>query len=153
MINRYESFSLTIAGLHRCVQKIETEEMEKMGLKGSYAQYLAALVRYSDGLTLSQLSELCFKDKAAVSRAITEMEKKQLVVRENNSDNSYRAKLTLTQKGVEASEYVRKRAQSAVELGGQGLSEEDRKVFYKSLELIFSNLRKINLQGLPEHKA
>ncbi|MBQ4105772.1 MAG: MarR family transcriptional regulator [Clostridia bacterium] len=153
MEDRYEVFSLTVAGVHRCIQKIETEEMEKYGLKGSYAQYLAAIRRNGNGMTLSQLSEFCMKDKAAVSRAIAEMEAKGLVCRVGEKENAYRAKLTLTERGEAVADFVSKRATAAVKLAGKGLTDEDRKIFYSVLDLISSNLREISKNGLPEEQA
>ena len=50
--------------------------MEKYGLRGSYAQYLVAMIHYPDGITSSKLSEICDRDKAAISRIVSEMEKK-----------------------------------------------------------------------------
>lgn len=149
MENRYEHFSSSVSGIYRCVQKIEADEMIKRGLRGSYAQYLAALGG-SGGMTLSQLSELCIKDKAAVSRAISEMEEKGLVVRKSDSDNMYRAAIVLTAEGRSVAEYVEEKAKIAVELAGRGLSDEDRKLFYAALDLISSNLVEICKNGLPE---
>ncbi len=148
MVNRYEHFSSSISGINRCIQKIETDEMEKHGLKGSHAQYLAALRRFEQGLTVSQLSELCMKDKAAVSRAVSEMEKNGLILRETAGDNFYRAAIVLTEKGKEIAAYVAKRAVSAVE--HVGLDEQEIEKFYSALDLIASNLREVCKDGLPE---
>lgn len=150
MVHRYERFSSAVAGISRCIQKIESEEMERYGLKGSYAQYLAALRRCEGGLTVSQLSELCVKDKAAVSRAVSEMEQKDLILREATGDNLYRAAIVLTDKGTEIAEYVARRATAAVDLASKGLSEDDRRVLYYALDLISTNLKDICKKGLPE---
>ena len=150
MVNRYERFSSSMSGLNRCIQKIEGSVMEKLGLRGSYAQYLAILRRYEQGLTVSHLSDICMKDKAAVSRAVSEMESKGLVYREAEGDNLYRAAIQLTDKGQEIAEYVAERATAAVEIAGRGLSQVEREIFYKALDLISSNLRDICKKGLPE---
>ena len=76
MLSRFEQFSAAIFCIHRDVQKIERDEMEAYGLKGAFAQYLLAIRRYPQGLTAARLSEVCGKDKAAVSRALAEMERK-----------------------------------------------------------------------------
>lgn len=148
MVHRYERFTAAVSGINRCVQKIEADEMEKHGLRGSHAQYLAALRRNEQGLTISQLSEMCMKDKAAVSRAVAEMEEKALVIRETVGDNLYRAAVILTDKGKEIAEYVARRATSAVEHAGLG--EQEIEKFYSALDLIASNLKEICKKGLPE---
>ena len=146
MLNRYEKFSTYIAGAYRYVQKLEREEMEKYGLKGSYAQYLHAMRRSPEGGTSSQLCDICDKDKAAVSRAVAEMEEKGLIFRDGK--NPYRALLKLTETGKNAADFVCERAEIAVREAGKGLSDEARAIFYTSLEIIASNLQKICKEGI-----
>jgi len=123
--------------------------MIKYGLNGSYAFYLAAMQRYSEGITAAQLCEICDKDKAAVSRAVAEMERRGLIMREASGENLYRALLKLTEEGKRAADFICRRATLAVETAGKGLSEADRKTFYEALELIAGNLQIISKNGLP----
>ena len=95
MIKRFEQFSSAFSSIYRYIQRIEREEMEKHGLKGAFAQYLMALHRHPDGMTASQLCEECDMNKAAVSRAIAEMEECGLVCRKSEGYSSYRAPLLL----------------------------------------------------------
>ncbi len=150
MIKRYEVFSAAVSVVSTCIQKIEAEEMKKYSLNGSCAQYLAVMLGNEDGITVSKLSEVCFKDKAAVSRAVAELEKKGFVYRVAVGTNLYRAAIKLTEKGKQVAEYVGKRAATAVELAGDGFSEEERVVFYSVLDRIAYNLRNICKDGLPE---
>lgn len=150
MLNRFEQFTTAISALYRDVQKIERDEMEKQGLRGAFAQYLLAISRYPEGITAATLCEVCDKDKAAVSRIISELENKGLLEKENDGISQYRAKLRLTPAGQQAAAFVRERASIAVELAGSGLSDEDRKVFYSALERISTNLQQICIDGIPE---
>lgn len=149
MLSRYEQFSALISGLYRSIQKIEREEMEKYGFKGAYAQYLAAMRRHPEGVTSAQLSEICDRDKAAVSRAVTEMEEKGLLLRTGQKDNLYRAQLTLTEAGRQAAEFVARRGQEAVDAADLGVSEEDRRILYATLSTIAENLQSIHQNGFP----
>ena len=149
MLNRFEQFTSAICALCRDVQKIERDEMEKQGLRGAFAQYLLAISRYPEGITASALCEVCDKDKAAVSRIIGEMESKGLLQKINDGTSQYRARISLTPAGEKAAAFVRERASAAVELAGSGLSDEDRKAFYKTLELISENLQEICKKGIP----
>ena len=106
--------------------------------------------RYNDGVTATQLCELCSKDKSDVSRSIAAMEEKGLVLRETVNGNAYRAKLKLTPMGKKAAEQVGKRAQTAAELGGDGISDQQRSELYEMLERIAKNLRNISEEGLPQ---
>lgn len=149
MLNRFEQFTTLISAIYQDIQKIERDEMEKHGLKGAYAQYLLALKNNPQGLTASELSEICDKDKAAVSRAVSELENKGLLVRNAQNPSAYRAPLTLTEAGVQAAQFVSHRAATAVEWAGKGLSDDDRKVFYAALERIAANLDAISKKGIP----
>lgn len=147
MLERFEQFTFAISSVYRNVQKLERDEMEKQGLKGAFAQYLLAISRHPEGITAASLCEVCDKDKAAVSRILTQMEAKGLVERE--SDSQYRAKLRLTPAGEEAAAFVRQRASAAVELAGKSLSDEERKVFYAALEQLCASLQQICQTGIP----
>ena len=41
-------------------------------------------------------------------------------------------------------------AEKAVEIGGKGLSDEQREVFYHALEVISSILKEVSREGLPK---
>ena len=153
MLQRFEEFSFSISEIYHCIQKIEREEMDKYGLKGPHAQYLVAMTRCPQGVTAAQLSELCDKDKAAVSRALSELEKRGLVIRELANDTAYRALLKLTETGSAAAHFVCEKAIQAVEMAGKGLSDQERLIFYSVLRRIATNLQAIAKDGLPELHA
>lgn len=148
MRSRYEQFAATIFGIHRDIQKIERDEMESYGLKGAFAQYLLAMSHYPAGVTAAQLCEICDKNKAAVSRTLAEMKQSGLILQEN-SPSGYRANLQLSEAGKKAAAFVFHRASTAVELAGQGLTGDDRTVFYSALEGIAAHLQAISREGLP----
>lgn len=150
MIERFEKFSFDIAQIYHYWHKITSDEMAKYGLKGSNAVYLTILYQNEEGLTSTQLAELCSRDKADVSRTMNTMEKKGFVRKENTNNNLYRARMVLTEEGRKAAESINDRVGIAVELGGKGLSDEQRKNFYYALDLIAANLQKIVEDGLPD---
>lgn len=148
MVGRFEVFTLGLSELMSSWNKIAADEMKPFGLKGTYVIYLIALYKHPEGLTSANLSEMCNRDKAEVSRAIKALESKGLIVRENTTVNGYRAKITLTEQGRESTTAIRERIKLAVEKGGAGLSEEERNNFYSALETISANLKKISKEGL-----
>ena len=151
MITRFQRFSSAISAINKCILKIESDEMAKYGLRGSCALYLISMHDCEDGITAAKLSEKCGKDKAAVSRALAELIEKGLVLRASSfNDSSYRALLLLTDEGKRAAANVCERARIAAELGGKGLSEEERKIFYGALDLIGDNLQTLSAKGLPQ---
>lgn len=148
MVDRFERFTYAIIEINRYWHKIAADEMSKYGLKGPFAHYLITLYRYPDGVTSVQLGELCDKNKADVSRALAILEEKGLAVRESQNNSYYRAKIKLTAEGRAAAEQVQQIAERAVGIGGKGLTDEQRQIFYEALERITANLRQITLNGL-----
>ena len=122
--------------------------MVNYGLKGPHAQYLIAMNRFPDGITASQLSTVCERDKAAVSRAIAELEEAALIQRSNTIASGYRALVTLTARGKHAAEQLIRTAEAAVDQAGKGLTDENRAVFYEAFHQIAANLQHMSEAGL-----
>lgn len=148
MIGRFEIFSLGLTQLTAAWNKIANEELKPFGLKGRASVYMIALYKSEEGLTITNLCEICHRDKAEASRIISEMEKKGMVTREQGSANGYRAKIRLTEEGKKATYELRERIKMAVEKGGNGLSDEEREHFYYALQVIANNLQEITKEGL-----
>lgn len=148
MIGRFEIFSLGLTQLTAAWNKIANEELKPFGLKGRASVYMIALYKSEEGLTITNLCEICHRDKAEASRIISEMEKKGMVTREQGTANGYRAKIRLTEEGKKATYELRERIKMAVEKGGDGLSDEEREHFYYALQVIAKNLQDISREGL-----
>jgi len=150
MIERFEKFSIAISDISRYWHKISADEMSKYGLKGSHATYLTVMSRFPEGITATQLCDLCGKDKSDVSRMMSILERKGLVTKEGIHQNLYKGSFKLTEEGKTAADEVQKRAVLAVTLAGEDVSEEERAIFYKVLGSIAENLSKLSRDGLPE---
>lgn len=148
MIDRFEKFSLAIAEISRYWHKIAGEELAQYQLKSSHVPYLLTMYRYPEGLTAPKLAELCGRDKADVSRMMSILESKGLAAKEGTNPSRYRGRLYLTPEGQALAREVSDRAERAVEMAGKGLTEENRAIFYESLETITNNLRRISQDGL-----
>ena len=147
-IGRFEVFTLALSEIMSNWNKIATEELRPYGLKGGYVVYLIALFKAPEGLTAANLSQMCNRDKAEVSRAIKALEEKDFVSRTNTTVTNYRANITLTKKGREVTHSLRERVKLVVEKGGEGLGDNEREIFYNALEIISKNLKKISEGGL-----
>ena len=150
MLQRYEIFSAAIGSMYHDIQRIERVEMAKYGLKGPHAQCLLAMSRHPEGLTSVKLCEICDKDKAAVSRTVSELEAAGLLTIAERNGVRYRAMLHLTEAGRTAADAVCCRAELAVAQAGAGLSDAQREVFYDVLAKIAANLHAICRNGLQE---
>jgi len=81
MLKRFSRFSSAISEIDRCWHKLANNEMAKHDLNSPHVVYLSTLYEYRDGVTAAKLGELCRKNKADVSRMISIMIKKGLVIR------------------------------------------------------------------------
>ncbi|MBQ9968369.1 MAG: MarR family transcriptional regulator [Oscillospiraceae bacterium] len=153
MLDRFARFSLAIAEIDRCWHKLAAEEMANYELNSPHAVYLNTLYSFEEGLTATQLAELCCKNKADVSRMTSILEEKGFLRRQNMDGKLYRAKLVLTQEGRRAAEHIRRRAAVAVEMAGAGISDADRETFYRCLEQIAEKLQFLCREGLPEKEG
>ena len=138
MLQRFESFVTGITVCYKYIQKIKSMEMTEFGLKGAHVMCLFFLHHNPEGLTAAQLCQLCAEDKAAISRTIAFLQEQGYI---DAGEKKYRARLQLTESGLEVARRVDCLIEQWVELGGDGLSEQERAVFYHALELIASNLR------------
>jgi DNA-binding MarR family transcriptional regulator len=152
MTNRFARFSYAISQISYYWHKIAADEMETYGLKGPHAVYLVTLNDYPQGLTAAELGELCGKDKADVSRAVSLLEQRGFIAREGSGKNRYRAPLRLTPSGQEAAEQVCRRADLAVSIAGKELTDDDREVLYRALGLIADHMRAMSQEGLPTNQ-
>lgn len=80
--------------------KLKELEMGQMDLKAGYTMCLYYLGKHPEGLTATQLTELCKEDKAAISRTLSQLSSKGLVSCElPEHKRSYRTLYYLTEEG------------------------------------------------------
>lgn len=144
-VERFERFSRAIAESSRCWHKLAGEEMKPYGLKGAHATYLTILLRHPEGVTVPELCELTLKNKSDASRMLAILEEKGLV----SKQGGYGGRVVLTEAGRQAADQVRQRASRAVEEAGRDLTEAQRENFYRALESIADNLRRLSQEGIP----
>ena len=136
MENRFEHFTLDIFNISKYWNKIATDEMKKYGLRGAHALYLMILDGYEGEM------------KADVSRAIADFQKKGIL--EPYDGPRYRVTPKLTPRGHELAAQIRERAAKALDLAGQGITDEMRENMYHCLDLIAANMRGICEDGLMD---
>ncbi len=140
MVSGFERFILSITEIDRYWNKFAAEEMEKHGLKSPYAFYLIVLYNNAGGLTPGELCEISCRNKADVSRAMRDMQSNGLVRKESNGKNIYRAKMVLTESGIEAARNICDSIASSAFAGSKAIDENQCESLYKTLETISDNL-------------
>ena len=141
MIERFEHFTMSIFSISRFWNRLATAEMKKHGFRGAYALYLVMIATNEGNITAAKLADLCQRDKADVSRAISAFQKKGIL--EPYGESHYRAALRLTEDGKRLAAQVSLRADEVLELAGKGISEEMRKNMYLCLDTIAQNMCRI----------
>ena len=150
MQNRFERFSSVISGMSYVLHKIAAKELERYGLKGTYAIYLLTVYRHQKGVTAAKISELCNRDKSDVSRAMTAMEKQGLVKKSTKA--IYRAEIFLTELGLEAAKKVSALSASALKKIDENLKPEELETMYKALGVIYGSLTEMIEEGIPTNE-
>ena len=148
MVSRFEKFSFLIGELSKLLHKIEGEELQPLGLKGPYAIYILTIAKSTDGITATALCEACGRDKADVSRAISALLDGGFAEKIITEGKKYKATYKLTQKGLDVANNLRSNAENAVDFASNGVSDNDRKIFYDTLETIYLNMRKMSDFGV-----
>ena len=148
MLGRFERFCNAISAIHLAIQKIERDEMAKYDLKGAHAQYMLIMGQHPEGITAAQLCTVCEKDKAAISRAVAELEEAGMIVRRDPDGKRYRSRLFLTEKGAVVAEDVSQTMHHAVSMISQGYDVEQREIFVNVLNRIAGNLQTLCREGL-----
>ena len=138
MLQRFESFVTGITMCHKFIQRIKNMEMTEFGLKGAHAMCLFFLHHHPEGLTGAQLSQLCAEDKAAISRTLFTLRDQGYI---EPNQQKYRALIHLTEAGQAIASRVDGLIEHWVTSGGDGLSPEERTVFYRALDRISHNLQ------------
>ena len=150
MVSRFEKFAYLISELSKLLHKLESDELLPLGLKGPYAIYILTIARHECGVSLSDLSELCARDKADVSRAVAALTEKGIAKKVAEGAKKYKSKVVLTEEGSLLAQRLSQRAQSAVDFASFGVAEEKRAIFYDTLEVIYANMRKMSETGVPK---
>lgn len=143
MIQRFEKLTIGVTRIYKTIQKIKKTEMSTLGLKGTHVMCIYYLSQCADGLTAADLCNMCVEDKASISRILSELQTKGLIHYElPQNEKKYRARAKLTEAGRQAAAEVEALILRAVSVGGEGLTGDERDVFYQTLFQIAENLEK-----------
>ena len=139
---RFETFTVLINRISRNIRKIKNQEMTEYKLRSSHVSCLYYLYS-SNGLTATDLCERCEEDKATVSRALDFLEGNGFITCESKSAKRYKSPLVLTEKGKEGGKKIFDKIKFVLDEVSDGLTENERIAFYKSLIIISNNLEKL----------
>lgn len=144
VVERFEDFTSAVSLASKYILKIKSFYMREFGLKAAHVTCLHLLGRREEGLTATQICQLCHEDKAAVSKTLNALCAKGYVIGVVGGARKYKAVYMLSSSGKEISRRVDKFIANTVESCGKGLTDKERAVFYKSFRTIISNLEMLS---------
>lgn len=142
MVERFEVFTILLNRINRNIRKIKNKEMAKYELKSSHISCLYYLYT-ADDLTSKDLCERCEEDKATISRSLDYLEKNGYIICKSETKKRYNATFELTDRGLRAGKRIADKISSVLDEISVGISEEDRAVFYRSLNIISENIDRV----------
>lgn len=142
MKERFNTFTVLISNIGRCIRKIKSEEMAEYNLKAPHVSCLYYLYKNGE-LTASELCEICDEDKGAISRSLVFLEKEGYIACDSDAKKRYKSRLYLTESGKKIGAEVAKKIDNVLDYVGSDLSIEKRDTLYSSLEIICADLQKI----------
>lgn len=142
MVERFETFTILLNRINRNIRKIKNCEMAKYELRSPHISCLYYLYT-TKGLTAKDLCERCEEDKATISRSLDYLEKNGYLVCNSDTKKRYNATFELTERGMRAGKTTADKITAVLDEISTGLSDEDRKIFYRSLNIISENIDKV----------
>lgn len=142
MEERFEIFTVLLNRINRNIRKIKNEEMAKYELRSPHVSCLYYLY-ISKELTSKELCERCEEDKATISRSLEYLETNGYIVCKSDSKKRYNSPFELTERGIRAGKRIADKIAAVLDEISTGISEEDRVIFYRSLNIISENIDKV----------
>lgn len=145
MQNRFREFTLLTSNVVRTINKIKNLEMKKYGLKGTQVSCLFYLYGSDGDMTAKDICALCQEDKAAISRALKDLENKGFIVCENDSNKKkYNTLLTLTESGKKVAKQILNTIERILKYDKNFISEQELSEFYQTFNKIYENLKHVS---------
>lgn len=142
MIPRFIFFTNNLKIIYNGIIKLKDEVMKQYGLKGGYAMYLFYLTQHTEGLTVSQMSEINHVSKSAVSKVYSELEREGFITfPDHRGGKKYNTPAVLTEKGLEKTKDMNNIINRLVdELSLANIEEDDRTTMYRALRTLAGNI-------------
>jgi DNA-binding MarR family transcriptional regulator len=148
MDERFENFTLLIAGIGRSILRIKKGEMARYGLAAPHTNCLYYLYK-SGEMSAGELCAASGEDKAAISRSIGRLEAEGYIKR---IMHGRRPMLALTEKGCVLGAEISEKIENVLSVAGATIGDSDRAALYEMLGIIDEDLRRIAATYEEEEK-
>ena len=142
MQERFETFTVLINRINRNIRRIKNQEMADYDLRSAHVSCLYYIYTLKEA-TATDLCERCEEDKATISRALDYLDTNGYITRKAEAAKRYKNPLLLTEKGREAGKKSADKIDAVLNAISDGLTEEERIAFYRSLSIISTGLEAV----------
>ena len=139
MDERFNIFTSHINSISRSIRRIKNFEMMEYNLKSPHVSCLFYLYE-KKSLSIKELTKLCNVDKGAISRTLDFLLNNDFIIFDDNDNKSYKNNLLLTDKGLKVGKYISDKIGNILNEASKGLTDEERIILYKALDIIDNNL-------------
>ena len=136
----FERFAQMLSNASKSILRLKSKCMSKYGLSSTHTLCLRALYESEDGLTKSEISDICDVDKAQITRIMSELVENKYVVADT-SKRTYNRKFFLTELGVNITEEINQTVETVVRYVNEDIPREDIEHFYSIFEVINKKLK------------
>ena len=140
MVDSFERFGQMLSNASKSLYRLKSRYMSKYGLSSTHTVCLRKLYENPQGLTKSEIADICEIDKAQITRIIGELKDKDYVG-SDSSKKMYNRKFVLTDFGKNITEEINDAVAEIVEYVDLDISKEDIEHFYSVFEKINKRLR------------
>lgn len=140
------SIGYLVGRTSRAIIKRLTKKFADAGFDVSYEQWSILIHLYrKDGQTQQELSNIAVKDKAAITRLLNVLEKKNIVLRIPDRSDKRSKLVYLTHKAKAFRQDLVKLVEEMLHEAEQGISFEEMEQCKATLNKIFANFDRLNL--------
>ncbi|MCG8564935.1 MAG: MarR family transcriptional regulator [Desulfobacterales bacterium] len=142
------SIGYLVGRTSRAIVKRLSKKFADAGFDISYEQWSILIHLYrQDGLTQQELSRLAVKDKAAITRLLNSLEKKNVVLRVPDRADKRSNLVYLTHKAKELRSDLSGLVEEMLTEAEAGISPEEMEQCRRTLDRVFENFDALNQKG------
>ena len=139
--DRFIKFSALLNSAEKSISRMKHKRMGIYGLDNAHTLCVCVLSEAEEGLTKTELANLCGVDKAQISRVVTALQRKNFVETEPGN-RAYKQKYTLTEEGKKVSAEISALILEINSYVSDNIPKEHIDNFYSTFSTICENLKK-----------
>ena len=133
LLEKFEEdiFPIMLCKMHKNMQKQYDEILKPYGLSKFHSFYLLCLLKFKKGLKLNDLNEIIGCDKANTSRAIADLEDKDIICKDIPEDKEKKYFVKLTEYGKKIAQKFYESSREFYNRIFNKLTRDDQEKFYE----------------------